>query len=134
MKKIEKFKELNNYFENEDFNIYDYMYYVGVSDTKSDITEEELQEFSQACDRFVGDYTDPIILAHELAQEVYASKNISLQELKEISLDDFYDWYDNGRLAGGSIRYCLEKEEKPIAFYCRVGTEEQLKESERLER
>lgn len=119
MNKLEDFKIIKKFCNSfKSFNINDYLYYVGITSVKEDISTDELDTLLYLCDKFCGDYTDPIVASSALAYELFEVNNITLDELKKLSTDDFYEWYDNGRTCGRA----LEKSDEPymvkIGFDC----------------
>lgn len=110
MSKLEDFKIIKDFCSKFDgYNINDYLYYIGITSIKEDINQEDLFTLMEICNKFCGDYTDPIVASSALAYEVFESKNITLEELEKLSTDKFYEWYENGRTCG----YALEKSDEP---------------------
>ena len=38
-----------------------------------------------------------------LANEIYEEKNVSIDDIKQLTIDEFYNWYNNGREIGNSL-------------------------------
>ncbi len=107
--KIENFKKIKQYCDNFiEFDINDYLYYIGIANVKDNIDSEDIWSLIELCDKFCGEYTNPITISEALTREVFVDKNISLDELKKLSTDDFYEWYEDGRINGDSLRKCVE--------------------------
>lgn len=113
---LEDFKIIEKFCNSfKSFDINNYLYYIGITGIKKDIKNEELLSLMNLCDKFCGEYTDPITVSESLAYEVFEAKNISLEELKKISTDNFYEWYENGRTVGHPI----EKSNEP--YMVKIG-------------
>ena len=101
---IESFKKIKEYSASfDDYNIYDYCFYICLTNVKNDIPKEELELLIKKCSEVHGDYTDPISIGQLLANEIYEEKNITIDQIKSLSVDDFYDWYNNGKELGNPL-------------------------------
>lgn len=117
--RLEDFKIIKNYCNSfKNFNINDYLYYVGITSVKEDISPDELDTLIDLCDRFCGDYTDPIVASSALAYELFEANNITLESLKNLSTDEFHEWYDNGRTCGQALEKSDEPYKIKIGFNC----------------
>lgn len=96
-----KIKEFCESFEN--FNIYNYLYYIGLTNVKEDISNEDLTILIEKCNVLGGEYTDPIEVGQSLANEIYEEKSVSIDDIKLLTIDEFYNWYNNGREIGNSL-------------------------------
>ena len=98
---FEKIKKYCASFEN--FNIYSYLYYIGLTKIKEDISKEDLSVLIEKCSELGGEYTDPIELGKSLANEIYQKNNVSIDDIKSLKIDEFYNWYNDGREIGNSL-------------------------------
>ena len=98
----EKIKDYCASFETID--IYSYLYYIGLTNVKDDIPADELLILIEKCNSLGGEYTDPIEVGQSLANEIYEEKSITIEQLKELSVDQFYDWYNGGREIGNNLK------------------------------
>lgn len=109
--KIKIYKTIKEYCASfDDYQIYDYLYFIGITNVKEDISDEDLIIIMEKCDAVAGEYTDPIEVGQSLANEIFEEQNITIEQLKTLSVDEFYDWYNNGREIGNR----LEIEEKEM--------------------
>lgn len=86
------------------YQIYDYLFFVGITNIKNDIKEDDLLFLMDKCSEVSGEYTDPIEVGQSLASEVFEEKNITLEQLKSLTADEFNAWYNDGREVGNSIQ------------------------------
>lgn len=95
---IEEFKKIKEYSASFDnYSIYDYCFFIGITNVKNDIPDEELELLIKKCSEVHGDYTDPIELGQSLANEIYQEQNITIDDIKSLTVDEFYDWYNDGK-------------------------------------
>ena len=95
---IEDFKKIKEYCSNLDnYNIYDYCFFIGITNVNEDIPINDLEILIEICSKVHGDYTDPIELGQSLANEIYKEKSINIEQLKSLSEDDLIAWYNDGR-------------------------------------
>lgn len=105
MKKIEDYKKIKDYCANfDDYQIYDYLYFIGITNVKEDINDEDLLLLMDKCEQVCGDYTDPIEVGQSLANEVFEEKSITIEQLRNLTIDQFYDWYNNEKDLGINIK------------------------------
>lgn len=57
----------------------------------------------EKCNVLGGEYTDPIEVGQSLANEIYEEKSVSIDDIKLLTIDEFYNWYNNGREIGNSL-------------------------------
>lgn len=109
---IKEFKTIKDFCDRfEEFNIYNYLYYIGITSVKEDISDKDLLLLINKCSELSGEYIDPIELGYSLADAIY-DNNLNIEYLKKLSVDDFYDWYNNGREIGQKL--IIDEEEKDI--------------------
>lgn len=108
MNRIKTLKELSKVFSKYDCNIYEFCYYLGITNVKEDISNKDLLVLLDKCSELSGEYTDPIEVGQSLANEVYKERSITIKQLKNLDTDRFYDWYLNGREIGTNLN--LDKE------------------------
>ncbi len=110
MNRLENFKIMKKFCNSfKDFNINDYLYYLGITSIKEDIDPDKLNVLIDLCDKFCSDYTDPIVASSALAYQLFEANNITLEDLQKLSTDEFHEWYDDGRTCGQA----LEKSDEP---------------------
>ena len=80
-----------------------YLYYIGLTNIKEDIPKEDLSVLIEKCNELGGEYTDPIELGKSLANEIYQKNNVSIDDIKSLKIDEFYNWYNDGREIGNSL-------------------------------
>lgn len=117
MNKVEDFQHLKKICDGlENFSVDNFLYYIGITNVKEDISPSELDSLIEICNKFCGDYTNPIAASSSLAYEVFEKNSITLVELKRLSIDEFYEWYDNGRSWGQSLKASNEPYKVQIGF------------------
>lgn len=103
-KKIADYKQIKEYCAKfDEYQIYDYLYFIGITNVNPDISDEDLLLLMKKCETLSGEYTDPIEVGQSLANEVFEEKNITLEQIKKLSVDEFYSWYNDGREIGNQI-------------------------------
>lgn len=110
MNKIKALKELAEVFGKYDCNIYDFCYYLGLTNVKEDIKNKDLIVLLDKCSELSGEYTDPIEVGQSLANAVYEDKSITIKQLKKMSAERFNDWYMDGREVGNELELDEERE------------------------
>lgn len=101
---IEEFNKIKEYSASfNNYNIYDYCFFIGLTNVKENIPNDELELLIKKCGEVHGDYTDPIELGQSLANEIYTEKNITIDDIKSLTVDEFYNWYNDGREVGNPI-------------------------------
>lgn len=112
--KIDDYKKIKEYCAGfDEYQIYDYLYFIGITNVKEDISDDELLLLMDKCAELSGEYIDPIEVGQSLASEIYENKSITIEQLELLSLDDFYDWYNNDRELGNKLKI-EESEEKSL--------------------
>lgn len=110
--RIKDFQQIKDYCSNFDsFYIYDYLYYIGITNVEENISSEDLDFLIDKCSQLGGEYTDPIEVGQSIASSVF-NGDVSLEQLKKLSVDDFYDWYNNGRELGNELKIESEEEKE----------------------
>lgn len=101
---ISDFKKIKDYSASfETYDIYSYLYFIGITNVKEDIKDEDLLILIEKCNSLGGEYTDPIEVGQSIASEIYEEKSITIDQIKELSVDQFYDWYNGGREIGNNL-------------------------------
>lgn len=101
---ISDYEKIKDYCASfETFDIYSYLYYIGLTNVKDDIPADELLILIEKCNSLGGEYTDPIEIGQSLANEIYTEKNITIDDIKSLTVDEFYNWYNDGREVGNPI-------------------------------
>lgn len=110
MNKIKVLKELREVFCKYDCNIYDFCFYLGLTNVKEDIKNKDLIVLLDKCNELAGEYTDPIEVGQSLANAVYEDKSITIKQLKKMSSEKFNEWYIDGREVGNELELDKERE------------------------
>ena len=110
MNRIKALKELSEVFNKYDCNIYEFCHYLGITNVKEDVNDNDLIILLDKYEELNGEYTDPIEVGQSLANIIYEDKTITLERLKSLDPDRFNEWYINGREVGNQ----LEMEEREI--------------------
>ena len=101
--RIKDFQNIKEYCDNFDsFFIYDYLYFIGITNVIEDMSEEDLNFLIDKCSSLGGEYTDPIEVGQSIASSI-DDGDVSIEQLKQLSVDEFYDWYNNGRALGDNL-------------------------------
>ena len=108
MSKVNELKKLAKEFYKYNFSIYDFCYYLGLTNVKEDINDKDLEILLNKCSELSGEYTDPIEVGQSLADLIYEEKSITIDKLKTLDAERFIDWYIDGREVGNE----LEKEQE----------------------
>lgn len=97
--RISNFRSIKEHFESFDLhsNIYEYLYFIGITNEKPLISDEDLITLIDKCSEFYSEFLNPIEVGQSLAREIYENNNITLEQVKSISMDDFFSWYNNER-------------------------------------
>lgn len=97
--KIKDLKNAKRYCDNlKNFHIYDYLYYLGITHIKKNISRKDMIELIEICNKVCSDYCDPITLSESLTEAVYENKYISLEKLKNVPANDIYDLFFEDKL------------------------------------
>lgn len=110
MNKIKMLKELAKDFYKYDCSIYDFCYYLGLTNVKENISNKDLELLINKCNEIAGEYNDPIEVGQSLANSVYVDNSITIDELKKLDCEKFNDWYFDGREVGNVLENEIEKE------------------------
>ncbi|MBO5095742.1 MAG: hypothetical protein J6D28_00955 [Bacilli bacterium] len=101
---ISDYKKIKDYCASfESYDIYSYLYFIGITNVKEDIKDEELLLLIEKCNSLGGEYTDPIEVGQSIANEIYEEKSITIEQIKDLSIDQFYSWYNDGREIGNNL-------------------------------
>lgn len=103
MNRIKALKDLTEVFKKYDCNIYEFCYYLGITNVKEDIKNKDLMVLLDKCSELNGEYTDPIEVGQSLANAVYEEKSITIKQLKKLDADKFNEWYIDGREVGNDL-------------------------------
>lgn len=91
---LSSYKKIKNLFEQHPELEYEKLcYYVGICNTKEDISEEETLKLMSICDECCSDSIHPIFLASELTNAVYYEHYISLEDLENVPISDIQDMF-----------------------------------------
>jgi len=110
MSRVKALKKLAQEFYKYDCNIYDFCYYLGLTNVKEDISNKDLEVLLSKCEELRGEYNDPIEVGRSLANTVYEDKSITIEQLKNLDTDRFNDWYIDGREVGKELEIEMERE------------------------
>lgn len=110
MNRAKALKQLAQEFYKYDCNIYDFCYYLGLTNVKENISNKDLEILLDKCEELRGEYNDPIEVGQSLANAVYEDKSITLKQLKELDAERFNDWYIDGREVGNELEIEMERE------------------------
>lgn len=110
--KIKDYRKIREYCSNfSTYNIYDYSYFIGLTNVKEDIPDEDLLLLIDKCCEIGGEYTDPIEVGQSLANSIYEDHDITIEQIKNMTCDQFQSWYSNGREIGLPLEIEQETEE-----------------------
>lgn len=110
MTRVKAIKELAKAFYEFNCNIYDFCYYLGITNVKENISNKDLDVLLDKCDELRGEYTDPIEVGQSLANAIYEDKSITMNQLKDLDCEKFNDWYIDGREVGNELEIEMERE------------------------
>lgn len=110
MNKIKILKELAKEFYKYDCNIYDFCYYLGLTNVKENISNKDLEILIDKCNEISGEYNDPIEVGQSLANSLYVDKSVTIDQLKNLDCENFNDWYIDGREVGNKLEIEMEME------------------------
>lgn len=113
MNKIQNYEKLREYCDEiEDFDIYDYAYYLGITSIENDIPESNIIDLIKICSEVSNNYSDPIEIGKSLAESIYHFKYLTLEQLKRIPANDIYDMYFDNKLY--NLEYYFDSVEENI--------------------
>ena len=96
-KRIKDFQNIKEYCNKFDtFSIYDYLYFIGITNVIEDMPEEDLNFLIDKCSSLDGDYTDPIEVGQSIATSI-EDGDISIEQIKHSSVEEFKRWYYDSR-------------------------------------
>lgn len=110
MTRVKTIKQLAKEFYKYDCNIYDFCYYLGLTNVKEDISNKDLEVLLSKCEELRGEYNDPIEVGQSLANAVYEDKSITIKQLKDLDANRFNDWYIDGREVGNELEIEMERD------------------------
>ena len=110
MTRVKALKQLAKEFYKNDCNIYDFCYYLGITNVKENISNKDLDILLDKCDELRGEYTDPIEVGQSLANAIYEDKSITINQLKDLDCERFNDWYIDGREVGNELEIEMERD------------------------
>ncbi len=113
---LSSYKKLKNLFEQYPDLDYDkFSYYIGIYNTKQDISEEEALKLMIICDNCCSDSIHPVSLASELTNAVYYEHYISLEDLENVPSSDIRDMFFESKMScleNYKSKVLIEKNEK----------------------
>lgn len=109
MNRAKKLRQLAKEFYKYDCNIYDFCYYLGLTNVKENISNKDLEILLDKCEELRGEYTDPIEVGQSLANSIYEDKSIKINQLKNLDCEKFNDWYIDGREVGNELEIEMER-------------------------
>jgi len=96
------YKKIKELFEQYPELEYDKLcYYIGICNTKEDISDEETLKLMAICDKCCSDSIHLITLASDLTNAVYYEYYISLEDLANVPISDIQDMFFESKM------YCL---------------------------
>ncbi len=99
MTEIDNYRKIKRFCKSfKDFCIYDYLYFIGITNIKKDLEDTKIKELIEICDKADGNYSDPITLAEDITHSIYKAKYITLEELKNVPSEDLDDIYFEGKI------------------------------------
>ena len=110
MTRAKALKQLAKEFYKYDCNIYDFCYYLWITNVKENISNKDLDILLDKCDELRGEYTDPIEVGQSLANAIYEDKSITINQLKDLDCERFNDWYIDGREVGNELEIEMERD------------------------
>lgn len=116
MNRAKTLRQLAKEFYKFDCNIYDFCYYLGLTNVKENISNKDLEILLDKCEELRGEYTDPIEVGQSLANAIYEDKSIKINQLKNLDCEKFNDWYIDGREVGNELEIEMEREEMNVIF------------------
>lgn len=97
--KIYDYKKIREYCDKiEEFHIYDYLYFIGITNVKDDLNDKEILDLMEIISSVCGDYTDPITVAQDLTSSVYVDNYVTLEQLKKIPAEEIINMYYDGKI------------------------------------
>ena len=116
MNRAKTLRQLAKEFYKYDCNIYDFCYYLGLTNVKENISNKDLEILLDKCEELRGEYTDPIEVGQSLANAIYEDKSIKINQLKNLDCEKFNDWYIDGREVGNELEIEMEREQMNVIF------------------
>ena len=110
MNRAKTLRQLAKEFYKYDCTIYDFCYYLGLTNVKENISNKDLEILLDKCEELRGEYTDPIEVGQSLANAIYEDKSIKINQLKNLDCEKFNDWYIDGREVGNELEIEMERE------------------------
>lgn len=102
-KRIKDFQSIREYCNQFDtFYIYDYLYFIGITNVIEDMPEKDLDFLIDKCASLDGEDTDPIEVGQSIASSI-DNEDISIEQLKHSSAKEFNDWYYYGKDIGNAL-------------------------------
>lgn len=93
------YKKLKNLFEQYPDLEYDKLcYYIGICNTKEDLSEEEILKLMSICESCCSDSVHPISLASDLTNAVYYEHYISLEDLENVPEGDIQEMFFESKM------------------------------------
>lgn len=96
---LTSYKKLHDLFKQYPDLEYDKLcYYVGICNTKEDLSDEEILKLMSICDDCYSEYIHPVSLASELTNAVYYEHYISLEDLENVPSSDIQEMFDTSKM------------------------------------
>ena len=113
---LSSYKKIKELFEQYPELEYDKLcYYIGICNTKEDVSDEETLKLMSICDKCCSDSIHPITLASDLTNAVYYEHYISLEDLENVPISDIQDMFFDSkiyRLENYKSKVVVEKNDK----------------------
>ena len=75
------------------FQIYEYLFYFGITSIKRNIKKHELVSLIDICNESCNDYADPLEFSRAITEAVFENKYISIDDLKQVPSEDIYEMF-----------------------------------------
>jgi len=113
MSRIDNFEKIENYCSMfKDFSIYTYCFYYGICciiDVEN-YDKSVIEKIIDLCDNIYGDSGDAIEIGKEVASCIFQEKQIPIEVIKKIPLDDLVEEYEDDRFESLQSYNSSEKE------------------------
>ena len=110
MTKVKALKQLAKEFYKYDCNIYDFCYYLGITNVNENISDKDLEVLIDKCNELNSEYTDPVEVGQSIANLIYGDECIAIDQLKNIDVDSYNNWYIDGREVGNKLEIEMERD------------------------
>lgn len=96
--------------EIDDFRIYDFIYYLGITSVDKDIPKEEIERLINVCKESSDNFIDTFKLARALTSIVYKERYMTLEELERVPSESIKHFYSEEKMY--EMRYYFESYEE----------------------